>query len=258
MRFIAFACLCAAGSITIAGCSSPGPRASVTAGEAARQHALAAAHALNPARSQAFNVTLTPQVRLGILATPADTAGLAGAASGFYSAHLSSAGVKVAITAYLSPTAQAVALEGGALDVAYTTPAAAITAWRTSHGAITIISGADNLSGQSVIVLAARRAFLVSHPAWATAILQGQVQAAMALISKPATAIRAAAAELRALTRGRRISTRLTALKRFVATDSPVLTGLATPEPASQAAGALLDLTPLNRVLRASGLAPAG
>jgi hypothetical protein len=200
-----------------------------------------------PRAQPARDTTGAPQVRLGILATPADTTGLAALRLGYIAARLAPSGVQLVITAYTSPAAQADALQDGSIDAAYTTPAAAATAWEHNHG-IRIIAGATSTAaGAPAIVLATAAGFLTSRPADVTAILQGDIQATVQLTTAPATALPGARAELLTLLRHPLTRHAAAALARYHATTSP----------GTAVTGALLDMTPVNTLLKASGLPPA-
>jgi hypothetical protein len=241
----------AAAAIVTAGCSSSSSsaRPHVTARQAARQRGIAAARALNPARTDATTRPV-PRLRLGILATPAATTGLAALDLGYIAARLAPSGTQLDTTAYTSPAAEAAALTAGAIDAAYTTPAAALTAWQHSHHGIRIIAGAtDTATGTPAVILAARASYLTSHKASITALLQGQIQAVLQLTTNPAAAIPAARAELQALLHQPVTVRAAAALTRYRST--------ASPGPAPDGTSALLNLTPLNTLLKASGLPPA-
>jgi hypothetical protein len=102
-------------------------------------------------------------------------------------------------------------------------------------------------AGAPAIVLATAAGFLTRHPADVTAILQGDIQATVQLTTAPATALPGARAELLALLRHPLTRHATAALARYHATTSPG-TGVAS---------AFLDLTPVNTLLKASGLPSA-
>lgn len=237
----------AVAAAAIAGCSTA-PKPQITAAQATRERAMQSGHALDLTRSQDATQKDAPVLRLGILATPADTTGLTAAAMGYIAAKLSPSGAQLAVTAYTTPAAEATALIAGVIDAAYTTPAAAQTASRNTRGGIRIIAGADqDRTGASVVILAARTAYLRVHSRQITSLLQGHIQAIALLTTDPATAIPAARTELQSL-RHTALSHQMTAaFSSYRATSNPGATSIR----------GLLDLAPFNTLLRASGLPPA-
>jgi ABC-type nitrate/sulfonate/bicarbonate transport system substrate-binding protein len=222
-----------------------------TAAQAARQRASQTDRALGITRTQPATPVRTPQLRLGILATPADTTGLAAIQLGYIAAKLSPSGTHLTTTAYTSADAEATALADGAIDAAYITPAAATTAWQHPGHQVRIIAGADQTAdGAPAVVLAVRNSYLTNHPARITDLLQGHIQATTLLTSSPALALPAARDELQQLTHHQITKTTSAAFGRYRATNSP-----GTPD--TSGSSELLDLALVNTLLRASGLAPA-
>jgi hypothetical protein len=237
----------AALAIATAGCASSA-RPPVTANQAARERGIAAGHALNIGRSQPATQRPAAQLRLGILATLADPAGLAAVKLGYISARLAPAGMRLTITSYTSPAGEAAALAAGSIGAAYTTPAAAVTAWQFTHGGIRIISGAAaTTSGNPVTVIAASVGYLRTHAAGITSLLQAQIQATVLLTTNPATGVSSARTELEDLLHHKVTKAAVSALARYQITCNPGDTGL----------GGIDNLTTINILLKASGLPPA-
>jgi hypothetical protein len=221
-----------------------------TAAQAARQRAKQTDRALGITRTQPAKPVRAPQLRLGILATPADTTGLAAIQLGYIAAKLSPSGTQLTTTAYTSADAEAAALADGTIDAAYITPAAATTAWQRPGHPVRIIAGADQATdGAPAVVLAVSNSYLMSHPAHITDLLQGHIQATTLLTSSPALALPAARDELQQLTHHQITKTTSAAFGQYRATNNPGTVDSSSSE--------LLDLTLVNTLLRASGLAPA-
>lgn len=124
---------------------------------------------------------------------------------------------------------------------------------------------ARSASGVSSAVLVVRSGFLAAHPGGVEALLRAQVRAGLLMVTDPVEGRQAAAAELTAL--GVALPARIVAAGftqvRF--TDDPgarSLLGLARQAAAAgmlrpvRSLGGLLDLGPLNALLRASGQLP--
>jgi ABC-type nitrate/sulfonate/bicarbonate transport system substrate-binding protein len=237
--------------IALAGCSTH-PKTQLTAAQAAHQRAIQTGHALNIARSQPAKVQAVPQLRLGLLATPADTTGLVAIRLGFIAAKLSPAGVRLSVTAYTSPAAEAAALTDGTLDAAYITPAAAITAWQRTRRGICIIAGATSTAtGTPAVVLAARAGYLTAHPTQTTDLIQGHIQALALLTTSPATALPAERAELQSVTHSASSRNINAMLSNYRATADP------GQMPAADYRD-LFDLTAIELLLKDSGMPPVG
>jgi ABC-type phosphate/phosphonate transport system substrate-binding protein len=231
----------------IAGCSAA-PKPQITAAQATRGRAIQSGDALDITRSQDATPKDVPVLRLGILATPADTTGLTAIGLGYVAAKLSTSDAHLNVTAYTTPAAEANALITGTIDAAYTTPTAARTARQNTGNGVRIIAGANQTStGTTAVVLAARTTYLRAHGPQITSLLQGHIQAVALLTTDPATAIPAARTELQALLHATLSPGTTTAFNQYRATSSPGATGI----------HGLLDLAPINILLRASGLPPA-
>jgi hypothetical protein len=226
----------------ITGCSTAAKP--LTAAQATRQRAEQASHALDLPRAQPATPQTVPVLQLGILATPADTTGLAAAGLGTIAAKLSPSGIQLKITTYTSSAAETAALAAGRLDAAYTTPAAAIATWQYHHAAICVIAGAtQTASGTPAVVLAASSTWISAHPAAVTGLLEGDIQAVLQLLTTPATAIPVARTELQAIQSSKITHAQFLAFSRYRATGNP------GAEPAGVA-----NLSAARALLAASGL----
>jgi hypothetical protein len=237
------------------GGKSPAAAQGPTAAQAAHQRDVETGRALNVSRSSQKAVR-RPQLRLGILAAPADSTGLAAAGLGYIAAKLSPSGTDVTYLAYTTSAAEAEALAAGAIDAAYIPPDAAVIAWQRTQHAIRIVAGADQTtSGAPAVVLVIRAAYLSSHPSQTTDLLQGDIQATTLMIMSPAVGLPAARAELEMLTRHKITKATTAAFGRYRSSNNPHQSDIAVAGGSS--AASLFDLTVVNSLLRASGLAPA-
>ena len=163
-----------------------------------------------------------------------------------------------------SPQAAVAAVTGGHAAAAW--EPAPFDAQITAAGGHILAGRARPASAAPTAVLAVRTAFLARHRAWAQALLKAQVRAGLLMDTDPAAGHRAAAAELTALL-GRKLPARiLTAgFAQIRYTDNPEASSLLAQ--ARQAAtagilkpvrslGRLVNLDPLNRLLRATGQQP--
>jgi ABC-type nitrate/sulfonate/bicarbonate transport system substrate-binding protein len=240
-----------AAAVLTAGCSaSPHPP---TIAQIHRQQGAAAGRALSVGHGTAV-ITPLPTVQLGLLTSAAGGTGLTAQALGYFGQELGNH-LTLHITSLATPQAQDTALTTGRLDAAYLTPAAAITAWHATHGQIRIISGAAiSPGGATAAVLAVTTRFLTTHPTWATALLRAQIRATLLLATDPAAGRHAAATELATLA-GPAAAARATApLAALQYTDNPQPQAILNQASTAGQITGIFDLTPLNTLLRASGL----
>jgi hypothetical protein len=234
-------------AIGISSCSAA-PRPHITASQATRERAAQAARALGVNGSSDATQNAVTVLRLGILATPSDTAGLTAIGLGYIAAKLSPSGAQLAVTAFTTPAAEATALTAGTIDAAYTTPAAARAAWVSTHSGIRIIAGADqSRGGVTAIILTVRTNYLSAHYPEITGLLQGHIEAVALLTTSPTTAIIAARREYAALGSATLGRPEISAFSQYSATCNP---GRITTR-------GLFDLAPVNTLLRASGMSAA-
>jgi hypothetical protein len=199
-------------------------------------------------------------VVIGIAPTAPDATALAALALGYPGRQLGSR-LQVLPETFASAAAEAAALQAGRIDAAYLPPASAVTAWTARRGSIVIISGtaASRNAGpsQPVTVLAVSRALLTSHPTWAEAILKAQVLANQLINTDRVEAVQAVTTELAVLGHKAQPQQVSAALGRYTYTCDPMTAAiLSIASPAGVGTAGLIDLAPLNALLRAAGQLP--
>ncbi len=175
--------------------TSGSPARPPTAARAARDRAIATGHALNVGHGSA-QVVRRPQLRLGLLATPAGATGLAGVKLGYIAVQLGASATELTPKPYASPAEEESALASGRLDAAYLPPVQAILAWQATSGRVRIIAGANSNGITTVAVLVVTTAYLTAHPTQVQELLKGHIQAATTLITDPGAGHAAVTAEL--------------------------------------------------------------
>jgi NitT/TauT family transport system substrate-binding protein len=243
---------------TVAGCSSGAPRArlgSVQTG-AGGDAGLAA----SPAHASGA----VPVLRLGLTTGVADGIALVGLQEELFRADLGAA-VTLDAVPFASSGAEQAALADGRLDAAYLVPVAAVGAWQSARGGIRIIAGAAAAGGRASVVLAVSARYLAAHPGAVVGLLKGQVQAGEMLNTDQTSAQAALGAELAAL--GQPVGARQLArsFAQVTFTNDPLAASIAAQAQQAAAAGslkpvtalgAIYDVGPLNKLLRAAGLKP--
>jgi hypothetical protein len=251
----------AAATATLIAVSSPA-RPALSLAQQKHQQGVNAGLALDTGRGTGRPVTI-PAIRLGLTGTAADATALTGLNLGYYKQALGGHAQLDPVT-YPTPAAEATALQAGKLQAAYLTPAAAIQAWTNSGHSLRIVAGAAASHERPVTVLVMTRQFLTTHPGQVLQILQADIRASQLLITSPATARPAVQAEIATLTRTRPAARQLDKnLARLNYTPDPMTSQLLAAARRSSgshniAVGQLLDVSPVDQILRTSGLPPIG
>jgi ABC-type nitrate/sulfonate/bicarbonate transport system substrate-binding protein len=205
-----------------------------------------------------------PALRLGVMATVTDGIALVAVQDQLFREDLG-ASVALDTVPFASPSAEGAALAVGQLDAAYISPLEAIRAWQSSRGGVRIVAGAAATDGHSTEVLAVSTRILTAHPGEVVGLLKGEVQADELLNVDKTSAQAALESELSTL--GQRISTSQLggSFAHLLFTYDPLAASIAAQ--AQQAAatgtlkpvaalGAIYDVGPLNKLLRAAGMNP--
>jgi ABC-type nitrate/sulfonate/bicarbonate transport system substrate-binding protein len=243
-------------AILIAACSSSPQRA----GSDTAQTGAAAGDAAvgTPVAPTAGN-----QVRLGFVATAADSSALVGVQDNLFLADLGS-GVALEPIPFSSSSAEESALVAGRLDAAYLDPVSAVRAWQSTRGGVRVVSGAASAGGKSAAELVVTSKFLAAEPGRVQGLLKGQVQAAQLLLTNPISARQLAVTKLASLGVHQTVQgfAALSAGLRFgcdplessVRAQAQQAASTGALKPVSSLSG-LYDLVPVNKLLRAAGFA---